>query len=286
MVIRRPIVLNEGFPGELPSGELIDSSQTQAGLLAGSGLYLAGDGSTQEVGYSLAAAPSGLIFVENAVTGKQELGNDGVVLVQSQAAYASGVAAEAAANTALDTNNDALSTANQALASGNAALEAVENFTPSPPPVYSLTAGADIQEGDVVGVDEAGQLAPVFNEAGPGVRSVVGNGGFTFGPNDQTLYYEVTNPQSTNVLISNLTAVAACVPNKMSPSNDNSWYNYYPDGTPRAAVYNWFAYVYTLRSYQGMTTYIFQVVVPVRVKDDGSVVVGTPDILTINASTL
>jgi hypothetical protein len=99
MASRRPLVVVSGVTSELPTGDVIVGANAGT-LAAGSGLNGGGllDGSTVTVNVSLATAPSGLIFVGDA------LGIDG-------AAQASG--------------NAALSAASVAQASGNAALTSV-----------------------------------------------------------------------------------------------------------------------------------------------------------------
>ena len=99
MATRRPLVVVSGVTSELPVGDFVTG--TSAGsIVAGSGLDGGGalTGGSVTVNVSLAAAPSGLIFVGDA------LGIDG-------SAQASG--------------NAALSAASVAQASGNAALSSV-----------------------------------------------------------------------------------------------------------------------------------------------------------------
>lgn len=92
MTTRKPLVFVSGSLSELPPGDQISGFAVTT-LTAGSGLVGGGslDGSPVRVDLSLASAPSGLIFVGDA------LGIDGV----------------------------AQTTANTALASGNAALQAI-----------------------------------------------------------------------------------------------------------------------------------------------------------------
>lgn len=94
MTTRKPLVFVSGSLSELPPGDQITGFAVTT-LTAGSGLVGGGslDGSPVRVDLSLAAAPSGLIFVGDA------LGIDG----------------------------SAQTTADFALASGNAALEAIAN---------------------------------------------------------------------------------------------------------------------------------------------------------------
>jgi len=113
MASRRPLVVVSGVTSELPTGDVIVGANAGT-LAAGSGLNGGGalDGSTVTVNVSLAPAPSGLIFVGDA------LGIDG-------AAQASGNAALSAASVAQASGNAALSAASVAQASGNAALTSV-----------------------------------------------------------------------------------------------------------------------------------------------------------------
>ena len=98
MASRKPLILLSGVSAELPPGDTVVGASNGT-LTAGSGLVGGGDLSTnQRIDVSLAAAPSGLIFVGN------QLGLDG-------AAQASGNAAQVTANTALASGNAALSRA-------------------------------------------------------------------------------------------------------------------------------------------------------------------------------
>ena len=87
MASRKPLILLSGVSAELPPGDTVVGAQ--AGILtAGSGLAGGGDLSTnQRVDVSLAAAPSGLIFVGN------QLGLDGAAQRAAETAQASGNAA-------------------------------------------------------------------------------------------------------------------------------------------------------------------------------------------------
>ena len=113
MASRRPLVVVSGVTSELPVGDTVVGANAGT-LAAGSGLNGGGllDGSTVTVNVSLAAAPSGLIFVGDA------LGIDG-------SALASGNAALSLAGSAQASGNAALSSAGVAQASGNAALTSV-----------------------------------------------------------------------------------------------------------------------------------------------------------------
>jgi hypothetical protein len=118
MVSRRPIVLASGLLSELPPGDtVVGASVTVGTLTAGSGLSGGGNLSTdQRIDVSLAASPSGIIFVGDS------LGLDGVAQVTANSALASGNAALSSAATAQASGNASLVLANTALASGNAAL--------------------------------------------------------------------------------------------------------------------------------------------------------------------
>ena len=110
MAIRKPLVVISGSTSELPPGDTVEGVVLTTTLTAGSGLSGGGSlSSNQRVDVSLAAAPSGLIFVGN------RLGIDG-------AAQASGNAALSSAATAQASGNAALNSATTAQASGNAAL--------------------------------------------------------------------------------------------------------------------------------------------------------------------
>jgi hypothetical protein len=113
MASRRPLVVVSGVTSELPIGDTVIGANAGT-LVAGSGLNGGGllDGSTVTVNVSLAAAPSGLIFVGDA------LGIDG-------SALASGNAALSLAGSAQASGNAALTSAGVAQASGNAALTSV-----------------------------------------------------------------------------------------------------------------------------------------------------------------
>jgi hypothetical protein len=87
MATRRPLVLASGVVSELFPGDTVFGAQAGT-LTAGSGLAGGGDLSTnQRVDVSLAAAPSGLIFVGN------RLGLDGAAQRTADIALASGNAA-------------------------------------------------------------------------------------------------------------------------------------------------------------------------------------------------
>ena len=81
MALRRPLVVVSGVTSELPPGDSVVGAQAGT-LVAGSGLNGGGllDGGTATVNVSLAAAPSGLIFVGDA------LGLDGIALASANAA--------------------------------------------------------------------------------------------------------------------------------------------------------------------------------------------------------
>jgi hypothetical protein len=106
MATRKPIVVVSGLLSELFPGDSIEGALITTSLTAGSGLSGGGAlSSSQRVDVSLAAAPSGLIFVGN------QLGLDGT----AQAAVSSAATAQASGNAAL-------ASAATAQTSGNAAL--------------------------------------------------------------------------------------------------------------------------------------------------------------------
>jgi hypothetical protein len=123
MATRKPLVILNGVAAELPPGDAVAGAAVGT-LTAGSGLAGGGDLSTnQRVDVSLAAAPSGLIFVGT------RLGLDGAAQASGNAALSSAATAQASGNaalssaaTALASGNAAQSTANTALASGLAAM--------------------------------------------------------------------------------------------------------------------------------------------------------------------
>ena len=110
MATRRPLVIISGASSELPPGDVVVGASAGT-LVAGSGLEGGGalTGGTVTVDVALAATPSGLIFVGDA------LGLDG-------AAQASGNAALALAETAGLAATDALASGNAALDSAAAKL--------------------------------------------------------------------------------------------------------------------------------------------------------------------
>jgi len=94
MVLRKPLVTISGVTSELPPSDTIEGASVGS-LTAGSGLAGGGSlASNQRVDVSLAAAPSGLIFVGN------QLGLDGVAQRTADTALASGIAAQTTANAA------------------------------------------------------------------------------------------------------------------------------------------------------------------------------------------
>jgi hypothetical protein len=110
MATRKPLVVVSGVLSELIPGDTVEGVVLTTALTAGSGLSGGGSlSSSQRVDVSLAAAPSGLIFVGN------QLGLDGT-------AQASGNSALSAAATAQASGNAALASAATAQTSGNAAL--------------------------------------------------------------------------------------------------------------------------------------------------------------------
>jgi hypothetical protein len=119
MALRKPLVVLSGLAAQLPPGDTIEGAAITSVATAGSGLS-GGGAVTTDFRYDLvlSAAPSGLIFSDNAT----RLGIDGVAQATANTALASGNAALVQANTALASGNAAQVTANTALASGNAAV--------------------------------------------------------------------------------------------------------------------------------------------------------------------
>ena len=156
MASRKPLILLSGVSAELPPGDTVVGAQ--AGILtAGSGLTGGGDLSTnQRVDLSLAAAPSGLIFVGN------QLGLDGAAQRAAETAQASGNAALSSAATAQASGNAALVSAAIAQASGNAALTSAAAKLP-------LVGG--VLTGDLI-LDNQSDLR--FREATAGGTNYVG----------------------------------------------------------------------------------------------------------------
>jgi len=96
MAIRKPLVVISGSTSELPPGDTVEGVVLTTTLTAGSGLSGGGAlSSSQRVDVSLAAAPSGLIFVGN------QLGLDGTALASGNAALVSASTAQASGNAAL-----------------------------------------------------------------------------------------------------------------------------------------------------------------------------------------
>ena len=117
MVVRRPVVLVSGALAELPFGDSIITTASGGVLTAGSGLVGGGNtDSTIRLDVAFTAQPSGLIYVGN------EIAVDGVALVRSQDALASGNAALTDSSKALASGNAALADAAVALSSGNSGL--------------------------------------------------------------------------------------------------------------------------------------------------------------------
>lgn len=168
MATRRPLVLVSGATSELPTGDVIVGASAGT-LVAGSGLDGGGAliGGTVTVNVSLAAAPSGLIFVGDT------LGIDGV--------------AQATANRALSSGNAALTDAATALASGNSALADLTNKYNK---VGGPISGPAFTQSQTFGVPS-------------GVIQASGVVILDFGKNDN---FELVLTQSTNTLASPLNA--------------------------------------------------------------------------------
>jgi len=107
----------------------------------------------------LSANPSGLIFANN------RLGFDGVSLVNSAAASASGNVALSTASRALASGNSALSLASTALASGNAALSAAAAAGTGAANSATFTASGPLLSGTPVGFDNRGFVQAVFGSS-------------------------------------------------------------------------------------------------------------------------
>jgi hypothetical protein len=137
MATRRPLVVVSGVTSELPVGDVVTGASAGT-LVAGSGLDGGGalTGGTVTVNVSLAAAPSGLIFVGDA------LGLDGAAQATATQALSSG-------NAALASGNAALSSASTAQASGNAALSSLSTkYDKTGGPI----TGTAITQGQTIGV--------------------------------------------------------------------------------------------------------------------------------------
>lgn len=149
MVIRRPIVVNNGLVSELLEGDTVRAGNTSTQIVTLSGISGgASISSNPDLSVSLAPQPSGLLLTA------QGLAIDGVSLVTATAALASGSAAASLSSAALASGNAALQTAVSALASGNAALENIPTGGGSP--ILNTVAHTNLTEGDPVGLDDAG----------------------------------------------------------------------------------------------------------------------------------
>lgn len=153
MALRKPIVLISGVTSELPPSDTIEGASVGS-LTAGSGLAGGGSlASNQRVDVSLAAAPSGLIFVGN------QLGLDG-------AAQASGNAALSALSTKLNTTGGTLTGAvigfSGSVAAPGLAVGAAANgvFSSS-----SVPYGVTVRGSGVVYTNISGQVG--FNVSQP-----------------------------------------------------------------------------------------------------------------------
>jgi len=156
MTQRSPLVIVNGRFSELAPGDSVEGASLGT-VTASSGIVGGGDFNTgtKRVDLALAANPSGLVFTDNGA-----LASDGVSLVTSQQALASGLAGQAAAAVAASGANQALAFSQVALASGNAALaDAVKAVSYSNS--FSFTAASDLVPGDAVAINSAGQAQKI-----------------------------------------------------------------------------------------------------------------------------
>ena len=192
MVSRIPLVLVSGLIAELPSGDSALAGTSATEIIAGSGLDGGGPlSSIPRLDVSLVPQPSGFIFVDGA------LANDGVALVSGEFAADVSYLAATNASEALSSGNFALEIAGDALASGNNALEVVKTAQDGGTR-YIGVAGTSIQEGNPVGLNEAGQFEPlrrpnfIYKKPEASINS-------TFATNDYSAYYDlVYSPQGEN----------------------------------------------------------------------------------------
>lgn len=111
MTIRKPLVLVSGSSSELPPGDSVEGVALTTTLTAGSGLSGGGFlSANSRVDVSLAAAPSGLIFVGN------QLGLDGTAQASGNAAL---VSASSRLSTAGGTLSGTLTISGSVIASGS-----------------------------------------------------------------------------------------------------------------------------------------------------------------------
>jgi len=156
MAEKLPLVYVDGGLSQLPPGDSIDGVSLGT-LTAGSGLVGGGDlnTGTKRLDVALAASPSGVIFVGDAI------GLDGVAQATADTALASGNDGLVVSTTALASGVLAQSEAAEALASGNAALDAAVNFVDSSS--LGFTAASTIQLGNPVGLDDTGSVQVVVS---------------------------------------------------------------------------------------------------------------------------
>lgn len=156
MAEKSPLVFVDGGFSQLPPGDSIDGIALGS-LVAGSGLVGGGDlnTGTKRLDVGLAASPSGLIFVGDA------LGLDGIDQTTATTALASGNAGLSRAVAAMASGVAAQNAAASALASGNAALSAAVNFQSANS--LTFTAASTVQRGNPVGLDGAGRVQVVVS---------------------------------------------------------------------------------------------------------------------------
>ena len=155
MAERRPLILLSGLISELPSGDVVLGGTSSIQIVTGSGLE-GGNfiSSLPEVAVDLLPEPSGLIFVDN------KLANDGAAFRDALVASASGNLYYDLSLQVLESGNTTLELAVDALASGNAALELVADQSEGGTR-FNAVAAVEVNKGDVVGFNEAGQVEPI-----------------------------------------------------------------------------------------------------------------------------
>ena len=179
MVIRRPLVINDGLISDLREGDTVNVGVSTTTLLGVSGLA-GGDllSNNPRIDTQLLPNPSGVIFVGDAI------GLDGVAQVTSEVAIASGNAAAVLASDALASGNNSLVVASAALASGNAALTELDGLVLASNDIR-VEASAAVASGMPVGFDDSGKVAPVRTILSPGYKDpmVFGAPGVAFESN-------------------------------------------------------------------------------------------------------
>lgn len=267
MTTRRPLVIQDGLVSELFPGDQAIAGYSPTEIVAGSGLGGGGSVSSDpSIYFKLPPNPSGLIISSGG------LGTDGVALVNSNIAAASGSASVVYAQTALASGNAALQTAVTALASGNAALVRVPTLGVGEGTQALLSTASAVASGQPVGFDDTGRVQVVRR------TTTTTSNPMTFGPRNTFTAFNTTfvatavntNLDSNEVLHTYLNAATSNYPTAVlgniinssgvygSPivlESFNSGANptscvYSPDANRYIVLYQWFdgGATYYLRS--------------------------------------